>query len=285
MKNNEHIIISIQEFIDWITSDAKLSTVEGFSGEQMSFEHARLYYRGQACKDWPILPGVFREDFNNGLSEYELLKVANLRLSNYLLTCPTYLEKLIYLQHYGLKTRLIDVTFNPLVALYFACEGHNYESKDGVVYSGFHYDREDSHIAELTAEFVFTYSLHNIEDKIISFSHDKKVQLYQFEKSLFVMPPVNNPRLEHQNGAFILSPLVKRVTDNHFVAVNEPIDEGCFFPKKAIVPKGSKKQLLKELNTLGINKGSIFQGVSEKIESIVQEEIWRIERTNNVLFE
>lgn len=285
MENKEFIVKSVQEFIGWITTEAKESTVEGFEGNFVSFEHAQLYYRGQASKDWPVIAGIFRGIFDNNLSEHELLKVANLRLSNYLLTCQTYLEKLIFLQHYGLKTRLIDVTFNPLVALYFACGDHNHESKNGVVYCGFHYDREDLHIAELTAEFVFTYSLHNIEDKIISFAQDKKVRLYQFEKSLFVMPPVNNPRLEHQNGAFILSPLVKRVTDNCFVAFNEPIDEGCFFPKKAIVPKDSKKQLLKELNTLGINKGSIFQGVSDKIESIVQEDIWRIERISDVVFE
>ena len=38
--------------------------------------------------------------------------------------CSNRLDYLVEMQHYGLPTRLLDITRNPLVALYFACIGN-----------------------------------------------------------------------------------------------------------------------------------------------------------------
>ena len=48
----------------------------------------------------------------------------------YFSNCKTAIEKLEMLQHYGIPTRLLDITKNQLVALYFACQKSCKENDD-----------------------------------------------------------------------------------------------------------------------------------------------------------
>ena len=112
-------ISSVSEFIEKIVQRDKEAGTETF-------------YRGHADKDWDLLPSIFRTP--NGVEKEHLLfrdMVAHEPQS--FSECKSALDYLVQMQHYGLPTRLLDMTTNPLVALYFACEQAEDDVEAGIL--------------------------------------------------------------------------------------------------------------------------------------------------------
>jgi len=101
-------------------------------------------FRGQDNIDWPLLPKAGRQEFfkepidhwkgkgqkGNDLGRFHYWREQAVAFCDSLPTND--FECLAFAQHYGLATRLLDWTTNPLVALFFAVEQQG--STDGAVY-------------------------------------------------------------------------------------------------------------------------------------------------------
>ena len=205
---------------------------------QLEPKDAAFLYRGQADADWTVDCSAARRlaaDPANPI-ETQLIRhllvgyldilISTTRMRGFL--PPSFsesisdLELLAHLQHQGAATGLIDFTRHPLVALWFAC--HESLNTDGAIYV---LDRSQ------------TVEISKREDL-----RDKTIQSIYAEDTLWSWEPsALGNRIVAQSSVFVLG--VPEIAQDKW--------------KKIIVRKGSKSDILTQLETMyGINEEELF---------------------------
>lgn len=106
-------IKSVSDFLDKLNSlDNELNS---FNKEKNPIR----YFRGHPKESYKLEPSIYR-DIGLIKNEHNIIRDALTYCPNDFGLTDTNFEKLVKLQHYGYPTRLLDLTSNALVALYFA---------------------------------------------------------------------------------------------------------------------------------------------------------------------
>jgi hypothetical protein len=114
-ESNIILIDSVSSFIEMIKQVKE--TKEAQDGTS-----TELYFRGQETEFWDIEPSIFRDDMLS--IEHKLMQIPLQKSPTEFRDLKSMFDIMTKYQHYGMCTRLLDLTTNPLVALYFACKKH-----------------------------------------------------------------------------------------------------------------------------------------------------------------
>ena len=279
MRNKETIIVnSLSEYTSEVTGIRERMLQDG--------ESETLFFRGQCNSVWDIRPSIFRESLVS--VESRIIKTAKSRVPSEFRECTSPFEELTKLQHYGLPTRLLDLTRNPLVALYFACcssekvvdnEGIEMYS-DGVVYicSGYE-ESADSFNSTILAkiaqiDFDGETTLKLLKDKLrLTEELSAEAFIKILQGSAFVMPSYNNSRIICQSGAFLITGSINichgdediwnSVVSKCVRNLNEAVDV-----KRIIIPNEIKADILDELDLFNINESSLFPELEHQMSHV-----------------
>jgi len=266
--------------------------VGAFIGHVLGLNHGgkEVFYRGHSNRTkYRLEPSILRKDEHGNY----MYRDAEDRMYRELLVSNSIdfqgdvytLDRLVRMQHYSLPTRLLDITSNPLIALYFACKSNLDQDGEVIVFS---MEREkikyfDSDTASCIANL--TRLPKSSKDALDFSSLDvRKFNKLQPVKQLlhFVKEekPFFEPRLEPKHLRSIVC--VKGKHTNNRIA----FQSGAFllFGSDATLDEGgspeisvqrisvkNKGAVLKQLDQLNINESTVFPYIENSAKYIAHK--------------
>ena len=269
----------------------------------------QFYFRGESKNCWVLSPSVMRS--NNGIPSLRahegemLLELMSRRPEDFAAT-HTALAQWVLAQHHGLKTRLLDITRNPLVALLGACGGLGDQTNTSTCNGRIHvFSVPQQRIKPFISDTVtvisnFAKLSRPEQDSLLGWTLEESQQrtpgaplghlhdhvmrsLYhliwqerphfmeridpRYYFYVFVVEPLQSfERIRAQSGAFLISAFHERFERDEVLTWNAQIP--LYDHVILDVPSGSKEPIVGELSLLSVTRENLLPGLDEAAKAI-----------------
>lgn len=252
-------MIKIDSVASYISEISKINTLEN------------LFFRGQSNDSYDLVPGIYRK----GDKEFTHLINESVMYRDIISKSPSdfnnknTLESLTLMQHYGLPTRILDITSNALVALYFAC-CNNFE-KNGKVYV-FNVEKDSivnynsdracilANLSKLNHDFYYSIRVYeqvlNYKNKIVS-------ELENIMEEYFEL------MLDHNDiNQFIKKNIVIKTNENYLYYLSKQLVIDLEY--------SIKEKLKRNFTNINVDEKYIQVLILFRVHSIISEELDKI---------